>query len=108
MEKLCKNCGACRLACPEGAIGGGLVSDPSKCRGCGKCVDACVYGARKLCGEDMSVDRIIQLLLRDKAYYDESGGGVTISGGEPLYQAAGVIELIKGLKHYGLNVALDT
>ncbi len=101
----CIRCGACVDACPEGAL---AREDPGLCRACGACAEACYAGAREMVGREMSVAEAMEEVLKDRAFYEESGGGVTASGGEPLMQAEFLFELLKDCKREGLHTVLDT
>ncbi len=81
----CIGCKDCVAACPHGAVGpgGGLEIVRDRCRLEGECVDACPGGAREIVGRRYSIEELARLLLRDEALYRNSGGGVTLSGGEP-------------------------
>ncbi len=81
--------------------------DRSRCRACGACVDACPRGALEICGRDYSPEELLPLLMRDKVFY-ASGGGVTLSGGEPLLYAEAVGHLFGLLHAQGVSTALDT
>ena len=107
----CTSCGVCESVCPQSvhSIQNGVHQlDRDKCIGCGKCVDACPSSALKLFGREMTVSELLPLLSDDKCFYDESGGGVTVSGGEPLLQHSFVAELCKALKSEGIHTAIDT
>ncbi len=117
----CIHCGECVRACPPGALtliesgsadaalqGGQLVLEAGLCDRCGECVKACPAGARQLAGRRMSVAEVMGELLKDQVFFDQSGGGVTISGGEPLLQAEFVEELLAGCRARRLRTALDT
>jgi pyruvate formate lyase activating enzyme len=93
----CVNCGRCQEICTH-----------EECVLCGTCVEACLSQARMLMGQDMTVDEIMLEIMKDKAFYETSGGGVTISGGDPLLQSEELIELLVRLKTAGIHVALDT
>jgi pyruvate formate lyase activating enzyme len=82
--------------------------DSHKCTGCLECVDECPSEAIKQWGEQMSVDECMTLILKDKGFYDRSGGGVTVSGGEPLLQANFVCELFKACKEEGIHTCLES
>lgn len=109
-KELCIGCGQCAQVCPQEAI------DPSnpgfvnrdKCIGCGECVSVCPAGALILKGEVMDVNEIIQELKKDAIMYRKSGGGITLSGGEPLVQWQFATELLKACKGQGWNTAMET
>ena len=110
-ENRCIACGECRDACPFGesiAGTGPLPARNAECDYCGACVDACPTGARQLVGERKSVADVVGEVLKDRIFYDESGGGVTISGGEPLLQLQFLSALLPALRAHRINVALDT
>ena len=110
-EHKCIGCGECVTVCPAGAhvMGeGGHVFDREKCIACGKCEEACLGEALKLYGKEMNSDEVLELLLADKMFYEESGGGITLSGGECLMQADFCAELLAKCKEKGLNTAVDT
>jgi pyruvate formate lyase activating enzyme len=104
VEARCVSCGTCRAVCPHGAPppGSGL------CAACGACVDACPTGARRLAGRETSVEEVMEDVLRDRVFYEESGGGVTFSGGEPLAQPAFLRELLEACRDAGIRTAVDT
>ncbi|MBQ9085214.1 MAG: glycyl-radical enzyme activating protein [Clostridia bacterium] len=107
----CLGCGACVDACGVGAHAinaeGIHILDRSSCTACGACVDAC-GDALEICGKAMSVDEIISELVRDRAFYNNSGGGITVSGGEPLMTPDFTLELVKRAKQEGLHTAVET
>jgi len=86
----------------------GTRTNRKVCTGCGKCVDVCVSGARKIYGKEMSVEEVYREVLKDRAYYQNSGGGVTVSGGEPLIQADFVDELLKRCQEIGIHTCIET
>lgn len=108
----CASCGRCIDICPQDAIivdeVFGLVTNPDRCTLCGICVDSCYYGARELCGEDMEVSDLMNIIERDKMFYDATKGGVTISGGEPLLQTSFVREITRECKELGIHTAIET
>lgn len=110
-ERRCLHCGACVSACGHGAIsiaGGNVVTDAASCTLCGDCVTACFSEAREIVGREMTVAQVMAEVERDVAFYDESGGGVTLSGGEPLMQPAFCLELLRACKEHEIHTALDT
>ncbi len=107
----CTACGRCAAACPAGAhvISKGIhLFDRSRCIHCGRCVRACLSGALELAGRSMTVDEVLAEVLRDKPFYDNSGGGLTLSGGEPLMNAPFALALLRGAKEAGLHTAVET
>jgi pyruvate formate lyase activating enzyme len=107
----CLRCGACVEACPEDAIrmgADGPVTDPERCEQCGICADACFSGARELAGRELTVAQVMAEVERDRPFYDESGGGATFSGGEPLLQPEFLLGLLRACKAQEIRTALDT
>lgn len=110
-EPKCVRCMKCLEICPVQAITfeqGMIVTDEAKCNQCGLCVEVCLPQARAILGRRMSVQDVLQEVLKDEVFYRHSGGGVTLSGGEPLSQPAFVLELLRELKDHGLHTAVDT
>ena len=107
----CIGCRTCVETCPNGCLSmtpDGLHIDLARCEACGNCVEACPTGARELLGRNMTVEQALAELLKDHAYYEKSGGGVTLSGGEPTFQPDFAEALLRGLKEQGISTALDT
>ena len=107
----CIGCRTCVAACPTGCITmaeAGPVLDIARCDLCGKCAEACPTGAREMLGRTITVDEALAELTKDKAFYEKSGGGVTLSGGEPTFQPDFAEALLCGLKQLGIPSALDT
>ena len=105
MEGRCIRCGSCREVCPERKKSGG---DDFTCVVCGTCVEACPTGARQIAGREMSVDDLVTELRRDRIFYDDSGGGVTFSGGEPLAQFEFLRAGLAAARAEGIHTAVDT
>lgn len=106
----CLHCGRCITACKRGAISqdNKTFIDRELCTGCGECANACPAGALVPKGKTMSVQQVIRELKKDATTYRRSGGGVTLSGGEPLVQYAFASELLKACKGQGWNTAMET
>ena len=108
-----EKCGGCLDVCPEkGALifkdGKVALVDRSKCTGCLACVDDCPSEALRQWGKMMTVEECMKVIRRDKGYYDRSGGGVTVSGGDPLMQADFVAELFKACQAEGFHTCFET
>ena len=108
----CIGCGACLEACEHGAQvlndDGVHIYVRENCVMCGKCVDNCFSGALELTGTTMTVDEVMAEVLADRAFYANSGGGVTLSGGEPLLQADFSRAILRRSKAEGLHTAIET
>ncbi|MDO5344216.1 MAG: glycyl-radical enzyme activating protein [Lachnospiraceae bacterium] len=130
-QERCTGCGACRAVCPRDAVrieertvqeggketaAGNLtkpvriaVTDRERCNGCGACTDECLQNARELCGTAWEIPKLVKEILKDQAFYETSGGGVTLSGGEVLAQDMDYIEtLMRTLKSRGIRIFADT
>ena len=108
----CIGCYDCINLCPENAISisssGKVNIDRVLCTNCGDCTQICPTEALKLVGEFMSIEQVMIEILKDKAFYERSGGGVTISGGEPLMQAEFVNDLLCECHRYSIHTAIET
>lgn len=110
-EHKCISCGMCVNVCENKAH---IIADDKHvfernlCVACGKCEALCLGDALKIYGKEYSADELSEILTEDKAFYDNSGGGVTLSGGECLIQADFCAELLKKLKDENINTAIDT
>lgn len=107
----CDKCGRCLDVCEIGAISlddNGVKIDRRSCTNCGKCVDVCTRGALRFYGKEMTVEEVFQEIKRDELYYRNSAGGVTASGGEPLFQSDFTKELFKRCQDVGIHTTLDT
>ena len=111
MKDKCIACGSCAAVCQSGAhnIENGVHTFiREKCVGCGKCESECPVNALKFYGKEMSVDELLPLLTEDREFYENSGGGVTLSGGECLCYPDFCAELLSKLKEMGIRTAVDT
>jgi pyruvate formate lyase activating enzyme len=111
----CTGCGKCIGACPKGAISIGerdgkyiSITDREKCVNCGACTEVCPHDAREIAGKLMTVREAIDKVKRDKLFYDGSGGGMTISGGEALAHADFSANLFAAAHAEGINTAIET
>lgn len=107
----CLNCGECAAVCETRAHrhdGGKHHFDRILCKACGKCADICPGEALTLYGKSMDTDSVLKTVLEDQPFYRESGGGMTVSGGEPLAQHEFTAELLRKAKSAGLHTAVDT
>ena len=106
----CVACGRCAVVCPQKCH---LLDAEHKlkrklCIGCGACANVCPDGALKLYGKSVSVDEVYLALARDKVFYETSGGGVTVSGGEPLFQSSFTAALLEKCRENGIHTAMET
>jgi len=111
LKPLCSNCGTCFDICPNEAIheGDGVHRiDYDRCIACGDCVDHCAYGALVRYGEPKTVAEVWDTVRRDKIFYDSSGGGITVSGGEPLLWPGFVRELFELCRGERINTCIET
>jgi glycyl-radical enzyme activating protein len=108
----CIACGSCMPVCPQGALvkagGGKAAVDWTRCDSCGKCAPECAPQALQIVGRETSVEAVLDVVLRDQAYYATSGGGMTISGGEPLFQPDFAEALLSGAKKAGVHTCVET
>ena len=106
----CIACGDCVSNCPQGAIrlAKGIAIDRSRCDGCGKCVDPCPTQALTIKGQYYPQSELIDLLLRDRRFFDDSAGGVTFSGGEPTLHMFYLKPILQALKAHGIHTAVQT
>lgn len=107
----CVKCGRCEEVCEQRAVTFaeiGPVADPAKCTLCGKCVNACPNNAWEIVGRKASVSEVMAEIRKDVVFYDESGGGATFSGGEPLMQADFLQALLEACRAEEIHTAVDT
>jgi pyruvate formate lyase activating enzyme len=110
-EEKCAGCGACVRVCPEKAIrmrGNASRTDRRLCRSTGLCADACPNEARTVIGRRATADEVFREIAADSLFYRESGGGVTLSGGEPLAQPEFASSILEKCRNAGFHTALDT
>lgn len=110
-QESCVDCLSCTKVCESGSLTapkGKLVVQQKLCTGCGKCLEVCPEDALKLFGYRERADEIIRLVARDKAYFYNSGGGITLSGGEAMMQADFCLDLLKESKKQGLHTCMET
>lgn len=105
-------CGLCITACRQQALlfaGGSIAGiDRSRCIGCMKCAAACPSEAVRAWGEKMSLDEVMAVIEKDRAFYEKSGGGVTVSGGEPLVQKEFTRSILKACREAGIHTCLES
>lgn len=107
----CMGCKACVEVCPEEACtltADGIVIDRELCTSCGKCAEICPTMATEMSGKMVTVDEIVKIVEKERVFFDQSGGGVTFSGGEPLQQAEFLIALLDEFGRRDIHRAVDT
>ena len=110
-ENRCIDCETCLTICRKGAIsknGTGIITNGELCTLCGDCVEACYADAREIIGREVTVAEVMAEIEKDIAFYDESGGGVTFSGGEPLLQRDFLRALLRACREKEIHTAVDT
>ncbi|MBQ4337793.1 MAG: glycyl-radical enzyme activating protein [Clostridia bacterium] len=105
----CSSCGRCLSGCYARTIENGTLElMREKCTRCGKCADICFNGANEIIGKEMTAPEVLTEVLKDKMFYDTSGGGITLTGGEPSYQPDFTLELLSLSKEAGISLAIET
>lgn len=107
----CKGCGWCVKTCQNSALSfgkDGVIIDRNVCQRCGECASECYSRALKLMGEDMTVEQVFEKIAADEVFYKNSGGGYTLSGGEPLAQIDFCLELVEYCSNAGIDGAIET
>lgn len=109
-SKVCVHCGECVSSCTRNAVTykESPLFDLSKCDCCGACEENCVGNSIKIFGKKMNSDEVIHEVMKDEQFYERSGGGITLSGGEPLMQGAFAKEILLKAKKAGLNTNIET
>lgn len=112
LETRCIGCNTCIQTCPQGnlsrAADGSLHIERGRCLACGRCVEACPANALEMLGRTITLDELLAEVLKDRSFYETSGGGVTASGGEPGLQPDFVAEFFRHLKSETISTAFDT
>lgn len=107
----CRKCGACASSCPKNLhsmAGGERVYLREGCLGCGECAKSCPYGAIEACGRLMTANEVLGEVLKDRGYFDNSGGGITLTGGEPMASFPFSLELLRQSKVHSIHTAMET
>ena len=109
----CVSCGSCVPVCPQkihsiSSSGEHIIDRSIDCIGCGQCVEACIPDALKVSGEQVPISELLEYVEQDRAFYDQSGGGVTLGGGEVTSQPEAAINLLQACKQEGLHTAIET
>lgn len=113
-KNMCVDCGACVSVCPVGIHSISKITQEHEvsreidCIGCMKCVDACYKSALSIVGETKSISELLEIIEEDREFYDISGGGVTLGGGEVLMQPEAALSLLMACKQEGINTAIET
>jgi pyruvate formate lyase activating enzyme len=111
LENRCLSCSTCIKTCPRECLtktDQGIVIDRRVCNGCGDCAEICPANAMELLGKTVTADGLFNELIKDRVFFEKSGGGVTLSGGEPLMQPDFAAALLRQIKEKGINTAIDT
>ncbi len=107
----CRQCGICLSVCDQGArlcLGDSIIRNEALCTCCGNCVESCPSGAVAWIGEEIDAEELAKKALLDRPFFEHSGGGVTLSGGEPTQQPEFMFDLVRRIKKAGVHVALET
>lgn len=107
----CIGCGTCVEACPNHSLtltSEGIVTDSALCRMCGRCAEVCPTMAIEMSGNPMTVEEIMTEIEKERVFFEQSGGGVTFSGGEPLLHHKFLIQLLNACRDRGIHTVVDT
>ncbi len=108
-KQKCSLCGRCLTECSARTIDNATLKiDRENCVKCGKCMEICLNDANEIIGKKMTVQEVLDEVLKDKMFYDTSGGGLTVSGGEPSYQPEFTLEILTLAKENGISIAIET
>ena len=108
-KQKCSLCGRCLADCSARIIvNDAMQIEREKCIGCNKCAEICLNNANEIIGKEMTASEVMDEVLKDKMFYDTSGGGLTVTGGEPSYQADFTLELLNLAKETGVSLAVET
>lgn len=108
-KQKCSSCGKCLEVCSARSIENGTMKiDRDKCIRCGRCAEICMSDANEIIGREAAASEVIKEVLKDKMFYDTSGGGITVTGGEPSYQPDFTLELLSLAKDAGISLAIET
>ncbi len=108
-KQKCSSCGRCLAVCSLRTIENGIIKiNREKCMKCGRCAEICLGDANKIIGKEMTASEVFDEVMKDKMFYDTSGGGITVTGGEPSYQPDFTLELLSLSKDAGISLAIET
>ena len=108
-KQKCSSCGRCLTECSARAVKNGCLEiDRKNCSMCSKCLEICLNDVNEIIGKKMTVQEVLDEVLKDKMFYNTSGGGLTVSGGEPSYQPDFTLELLRLSKDAGISLAIET
>jgi pyruvate formate lyase activating enzyme len=107
-EERCRHCGECVAVCPQAAIATPGATDLARCTRCGMCMEQCCAAAREICGRQVGVAELVAEIERDVVFFDDSGGGVTLSGGEPLAQPRFALTLLRACRERRIHTTVET
>lgn len=108
-KQKCSSCGRCLAVCSARTTENGILKiNREECMKCGKCTEICLNDANEVTGNEMAASKVLDEVIKDKIFYDTSGGGLTVTGGEPSYQPEFTLELLALAKDAGISIAIET